>query len=601
MSRLPQVLGQISGHLRQRARDREAEDILGHIREVSQNARTTWFGLLALLAFVGVALLAHKDSAFFVRGVKTELPLIGISVPVEGFFFTAPVLVAAVYAYLHLYLETLWAALGRAQPEIDGEPLSEQTYPWLLTRAVLSLRRDGAARPTAMGMLTLVVSVGITWVAGLLALGRFWTESWAVHDPGLSLWIAGWLFAASTVGARSFWVMWCYMRPRKGRVPEAIPLWFDLTWFPFAVVLVYASWQTTHGGLPWGERLLTPFTISADLREVVLVERPDGWQPYDQWFDVFEARYLERRYGTPGIPPPEDWWNLPGSEMRQFWADARRDWSRQVSRLPRHDLRGDDRSGADLRGANLFLATLHRPDLRGAEMQRSYLEQARLQGARLATAQLEGAILLEAKLIGADLEEANLNNANLETAELQGANLLRASMKTASLRSAVLQGAEMEGVELRGANLSGANLSGAMLLLADMFAANLEGIEASDTDFDSADMRGADLSYSRLINSNCDQARFEYSIVKGAYLLCNELHQEQLENSVGDDETRLWSDLFTVSCIVKTSDVLESVITVRISVDADLFDLDREFIREDWLCDEGEEPHKIWGTVPRPE
>ncbi|MEM9146437.1 MAG: pentapeptide repeat-containing protein, partial [Pseudomonadota bacterium] len=426
MRRLPQVLGQLSGHLRQRAHDRQAEDILGHIREVSQNARTTWFGLLALLAFVGVALLAHKDSAFFVRGVETELPIIGISVPVEGFFFTAPVLVAAVYAYLHLYLETLWAALGRAPAEIDGEPLSEQVFPWLLTRAALSLRRDGAARPTAMGLLTLVVSVAITWVAGLLALGRFWTESRAVHDPALSLWIAGWLFAAGIVGARSFWVMRCHMRPREGRVPEAIPLWLDLTWFPFAVGLVFVSWQTTHGGLPWGERLLTPFTVSADLSEVVLVKRPDDWQAYTQWFEGFEARHLERRPGTPGVPGPESWEDLPADEMRRFWAEARKHWDRQIQRLPVHDLRE-----SDLRTANLFQATLHRPNLSHSQMQGADLGGASMQGADLGGASMQGANLWGASMQGANLWGASMQGANLWGASMQGANLWEAKMQDA--------------------------------------------------------------------------------------------------------------------------------------------------------------------------
>ena len=61
-------------------------DILGHIARVSQNARTTWFGLLGLLAFVGVTLLGHKDADFFAYGAETQLPLIGIKVPVKAFF-----------------------------------------------------------------------------------------------------------------------------------------------------------------------------------------------------------------------------------------------------------------------------------------------------------------------------------------------------------------------------------------------------------------------------------------------------------------------------------------------------------------------------------
>ncbi len=69
--------------------------ILDHIAEVSKNARATWFGLLGLLAFVGVTLLAHKDADFFAYGAETQLPLVGITVPVKAFFIFAPLFVAA--------------------------------------------------------------------------------------------------------------------------------------------------------------------------------------------------------------------------------------------------------------------------------------------------------------------------------------------------------------------------------------------------------------------------------------------------------------------------------------------------------------------------
>ncbi len=125
--------------------------ILDHIAEVSKNARATWFGLLGLLAFVGVTLLAHKDAEFFAFGAETQLPLIGIKVPVKAFFYVAPVLVAAIYAYLHLYLMTLWDSLADAPAKIDGQPLSDRVFPWLISYAALwdrnRRRRDGSAAP----------------------------------------------------------------------------------------------------------------------------------------------------------------------------------------------------------------------------------------------------------------------------------------------------------------------------------------------------------------------------------------------------------------------------------------------------------------------
>ena len=57
--------------------------LLDHIAEVSRNASATWFGLLGLLAFVGITLLGHRDADFFARGAGTQLPLVNITVPVR--------------------------------------------------------------------------------------------------------------------------------------------------------------------------------------------------------------------------------------------------------------------------------------------------------------------------------------------------------------------------------------------------------------------------------------------------------------------------------------------------------------------------------------
>ena len=103
--------------------------ILDHIAQVSQNARATWYGLLGLLAFVGVTLLGHKDADFFAYGAETQLPLVGITVPVKAFFYAAPVLVAALYAYLHLYLMTLWDALGDLKQQKGAAPIADRVFP----------------------------------------------------------------------------------------------------------------------------------------------------------------------------------------------------------------------------------------------------------------------------------------------------------------------------------------------------------------------------------------------------------------------------------------------------------------------------------------
>ena len=61
------------------------------------------------------------------------------------FFWVTPVLLAAVYAYFHLYLTSLWDELAAEEPFVDGRPLADQTYPWLLGQSVLWLRQTCSA------------------------------------------------------------------------------------------------------------------------------------------------------------------------------------------------------------------------------------------------------------------------------------------------------------------------------------------------------------------------------------------------------------------------------------------------------------------------
>ncbi|MEO1681343.1 MAG: pentapeptide repeat-containing protein, partial [Pseudomonadota bacterium] len=501
---------------------RDAEAEIAHIREISQNARTTWFGLLALLAFVGVTLMAHKDAHFFAREVETQLPLVNIAVPTVAFFIGAPLLLTAVYAYLHLYLVVLWDALARARAEVEGVPLVDRIYPWLLSQSAVRLRwrarsaklgRDeGSARHTAMDKVTGAIAVLITWVAGILALGRLWTESWALHNPWLSLWIAGCLLLAGWIGLRSL-LLACRLMidlPEEGReTPHMTPKWLPITTILAVMTLAWRSWEATHGGGysiprftqdwppgPW--TLIStpappgPFTYSAKLREAQLIERPEGWQPYATWFETFEKTWREQNSLSPGDA-------IPPSQQYPFWQAAREGWARRLADvdgpslqradlraadltdafLPAADLRGAIVDGADLAGARLPGARLRRADpsnARGDEipssLKKTILAGAQMQGADLRRAQMQGAILSRAEMQGAILSRAEMQGADLSRAQMQGVNLVVAQMK-----EAVLSGAQMQGADLRGAEMQGADLRGAQMQGADLRGAQMQGAD----------------------------------------------------------------------------------------------------------------------------
>ena len=101
---------------------------LKHIEEVSKNARATWFGMLGVLVFGAVAVAGVEDRDFFTYGVETALPLVGVTVPTVPFFYAAPILILAIYTYLHLYLRFYSMLSDRERRAIHFVEVDELSY-----------------------------------------------------------------------------------------------------------------------------------------------------------------------------------------------------------------------------------------------------------------------------------------------------------------------------------------------------------------------------------------------------------------------------------------------------------------------------------------
>ena len=133
---------------------------IARINQISLMTRTTWFGLLAYLAFVGVTLLGVQDADFFVPSRQTTLPLVNVDIPTRSFFLVAPVIGLALYTYLHLQLLKLWEVLAPPLgPRIGRDRLGDLIYPWLISDFGLWLRGDGAARDRPLTWVALTVTV----------------------------------------------------------------------------------------------------------------------------------------------------------------------------------------------------------------------------------------------------------------------------------------------------------------------------------------------------------------------------------------------------------------------------------------------------------
>lgn len=614
-----------------RRADSGPQAALDHIREVSQNARANWFSLLALLTFVGVALMGHQDRDFFAVGVQTQLPLVGISVPPTAFFLAAPVLTAVLYAYLHLYLLNLWDALGDAPPRIAGNPLSEHIFPTLLAHAALwwraHCRGDGAAPPRALGPYMALASVLLAWGFGIVILALLWWQSTALHHEGLTLWTALWLAVAAAAGYGSFTVMHRRMArnghaaahapwsPRVRRTALALTAGLALAswlateglegavrhvaaWTSAAPATAPEDWRVRdaegwHSRRPLYERLaaLARQTLAAaDLSEAKLTPRPDGWKPWPLWRDDFEADYRKLR----DLKPDDALETAPGST---FWTEMMRRYRHSLSALDgaamsAADLRGVNMVSAFLPGADLRAARLRGAVLRGAQTQGAFLRGAEMQGADLSFAQMQGAVLRGAQMQGADMRTAHLQGAILLEAQMQGAVLGYAEMQGTLLALAQMQGTNLVGAQMQGAVLGRAQMQGANLVGAQMQGADLRWAQMQGANLQEAQMQGADLREAWIQDADCSSATLTGALLQSATLTCRNLTQEQLDQAVGDSETVLPPGLTVASCLASLpKDVEEALAAHRSEKGGPPFHSSRAEIRAALLCPDGVKPH----------
>ena len=160
---------------------------LDRIRALTSSARATWFAYLGTIAFVGVTLLDVEDADFFSADTGTQLPLIGVEVPILSFFLAGSILMTVIFCYLHVFLEKLWAELADGSPRADGLPLARAIQPWLVSDTALHLRaylRGEATPPIAsspLGTLGVAVSAILAWVGGPAMLYGFWYRSQPAH------------------------------------------------------------------------------------------------------------------------------------------------------------------------------------------------------------------------------------------------------------------------------------------------------------------------------------------------------------------------------------------------------------------------------------
>jgi uncharacterized protein YjbI with pentapeptide repeats len=615
----------------------ENERLMARIDALSRGARTNWLGLMAYLAFFGVTLLGVEDADFFIESRQTDLPLLGVSIPTLYFFGVAPVLAAALYAYLHFHLMTLWHVLAEAPERIDGKPLGERTFPWLVNDLALSARPDRPVWRQPLRWLSNFVTVLLVWAAGPLVIWFAWWRSMPAHNLAMTTLIGGCLlltvFLALT-GRRTFTRL---LKTRttdtertKTSAPREAPRTIRLGWLrtlflglAVALVLVIGTgrskWEgvydtacnVANASIDWVEAQgLTLFDadilengqvrreaqkvqedwvsgafarlnlVSADLAEVELVPRPADWRDHDEARRLFRVTWCERQGLPLDVCGPFD----PDATEAVWLRDQRRNaWCEEELR-------------------NAFPAQQPDRDTQPAEpTEPEEMPQD-------CEAMFAG---LDSGLADAWTVERGVQLAALPALDLRGRDLRKARMDRAFLPAADLRDARLEGANLRNARLEGADLKGARLEGVDSWGARLEGANLED-----ARLEGADLSLSRLEGAYLSSTTLQYAIAQGAdFGGARGLTQDQLATVIGDEDTRLPADaktgapLHVWSCWMPSDEANATVSRLtkktlfarlfRVILDfPEKLDLTAAFLHILYICPPGTEPQPVGTYVP---
>ena len=127
----------------------------------------------------------------------------------------------------------------------------------------------------------------------------------------------------------------------------------------------------------------------------------------------------------------------------------------------------DNQRAADLRGADFTEAALHGVFFSHAKLHGARFSRAMMQGMSADNADLSGSSFAYARLEGASLVDATLVGASFSAAQMQGADLSGADLSNATMFRTQLQGARLQGADLTNATLQSANVYRSFVKIAD--------------------------------------------------------------------------------------------------------------------------------------
>jgi len=489
------------------------QDNIAQLSEISRNSGTTFFALILACVYSYLTIATTTDAALLSNSSATPLPIIQVNVPIVWFYYFAPVILAVLFLYFHLYLKRFWRCvvhLPLRHP--DGRGLDDYVYPWLISSALIRGEIAQLSAPhRASARMEAWLSLLLAWWLVPIVLLFYWARYLVSHDWGGTLLHVVLVVLTSGLALHFFRNARNALREiarnaglsgTDSRGPEANSV-FDL-WrtrvgsaaglLILVSALIYLSASAIRGlsidacanaGIESGCGL---YSLGRNAWKVL------GVEPYA---DVKEEHFVVK---------PGNWRELLADPSAlSNYLEAQR-----ALVLVGRDLRGISASEAFLPGSRIQGSTLDYADLRHAVLMGSRLEDISLRGANLTDADLQ-----HAKIINASLEEifaqaARFNHASFSGAtsekrtrlsgdfsgvffdHARGDKLLfhsgdglrgQTSLRETSLRETNFKWSDFERVDLSGARIEEATLTGNNFVETDFSRATIHGATLSNSTF----------------------------------------------------------------------------------------------------------------------
>jgi uncharacterized protein YjbI with pentapeptide repeats len=496
------------------------------VNEAATRANGLWlsFVLFATYLIIAVGSVSHRQ-LFLEQDLR--LPVLGVDLPLVGFFVAAPLFFLIFHFYMFLQIHGLASkvaeydrALRATVPVNSDRRLIRQrldSFVFVQLLAGARERREGrigrlnrivawitmAGLPLIALLLAQVVFLPyhlepVTWLHraallfDLLLIHWFWREIMSGQARAA---VAGEVRVSLRTRLMRAWQSvraWQASIVRGSLVPERTKLWrmLDLrqlrgvgrglgaaTSLLLILLSTFVVVSPTETIYPWRWKGLTEEVFEGGVNEVT--GRPAGTLRLSNSLVLLDQSFL------------------PADKLK----DGKPIEGEVTLSLRDRDLHSAFLSGADLRQA----------DFTGADLRRAKLDRARLQGAKFLCANTGRKDRLEPEGVGPD--ETPTEYDIEDCAQLQEAVLADADLQGASFSKANLRGANLDGSRLLGASLTAAELSGASLDNADLRGASLLAAAASGTSFDGALLQGASLSSAQLSGASLENVQLQGALL----------------------------------------------------------------------------------------